>query len=228
MAQKKFYELLRPIPTHTGKPQIQKICNHPNAGVASKYPMTQYDMVLTQWAFLGPVLLKPDRFGISRKSQENLDGLRYIIYLVGQALGINDDLNLCYGNLQESKDYALEILENEIQTSMCLETDISREMSDNLLIGMHFTNPYIHPGGFKHWTFNTFEINSRAEKMSRENPSFAKYFQSFLNGLFNTFLNQNYGWFLRLIFNGLMSLNVYLANKWAHHIMSDAWKRTVL
>ena len=198
------------------------------AGVASKYPMTQYDMVLTQWAFLGPVLLKPDQFGISRKSQENLDGLRYIIYLVGQALGINDDLNLCSGNLQESKDYALEILENEIQTYMCLETDISREMSHNLLIGMKITNPYIYPGGFKHWTFNTFEINSRAESMSGENPSYAKFFQSFLNSLFDTFFpNQYFGWFVRLFFNGLMSLNVILANILAPYIQYNPRNRTL-
>ena len=199
-----------------------------HTGVASKYPMTQYDMVLTQWAFLGPVLLKPDKFGISIKSQENLDGLRYIIYLVGQALGIDDDLNLCYGNLQESKRYALEILENEIQPSMCLESDISREMSDNLLKGMKITNPYIYPGGFKKWTFNTFKINANAEEMIGENPDLANFYKSFLNSLFDTFFpNQYFGWFVRLFFNGLMSLNVILANILAPYIQYNPRNRTL-
>ena len=73
-----------------------------------------------------------------------------------------------------------------------------------------------------------YKINANAEEMIGENPDVANFYKSFLNSLFKTFLNQYYGCFVRLIFNGLMSLNVYLANKWAHHIMYDTWKRTAL
>ena len=63
-----------------------KIVRKVHANVAAKNPMTQYDMVLTQWAFVAPVLLKPLEFGVSHQEKEGFDGLRYIIFLVGQGI----------------------------------------------------------------------------------------------------------------------------------------------
>ena len=63
-----------------------KIVRKIHANVAARNPMTQYDMVLTQWAFVAPVLLKPLEFGVSHQEKEGFDGLRYIIFLVGQGM----------------------------------------------------------------------------------------------------------------------------------------------
>ena len=55
-----------------------------HAQVAKKENMTQYDMVITQWAFLAPALLKPWQLGLDSISDRELNSLKYVIYCVGQ------------------------------------------------------------------------------------------------------------------------------------------------
>ena len=43
-------------------------------------------------------------------SDEDLDGIRHVMYLVGKNLGIEDEFNLCSGDLQDCKQYCHEIL----------------------------------------------------------------------------------------------------------------------
>ena len=38
---------------------------------------------MTQWAFVGPVLLWPDKLGISERESDQ-EGLVYVMYLVGR------------------------------------------------------------------------------------------------------------------------------------------------
>ena len=98
-------------------------------------------MVVTQWAFVGPALLWPDKLGISISSQETeevrytrdiyddsigvivllpqgLEGLVHVMYLVGRELGIREELNMCSGDLNEVREVAREILVTEIQVSV--------------------------------------------------------------------------------------------------------------
>jgi hypothetical protein len=44
---------------------------------------------------LGPVYLFPKQLGIDRVSSEELEGMNYIMYLVGKHLGITDEFNMC-------------------------------------------------------------------------------------------------------------------------------------
>ena len=74
------------------------------------------------------------KFGI--QNVDGLNGIKYIIYLVGQAIGIDDDLNLCSGNFEESKCYAQEILEKEIQVHLEKENILSLEMGNHLIHGI--------------------------------------------------------------------------------------------
>jgi hypothetical protein len=55
-----------------------------HAQVAKKENMTQYDMVITQWAFFAPALLKPWPLGLDSVSDKELNSLKYVIYCVGQ------------------------------------------------------------------------------------------------------------------------------------------------
>merc|ERR1719468_740565 len=47
---------------------------------------SQYEMVVTQWAFVGPALLWPDKLGISINSQETEEGLEGQVHHVHQTL----------------------------------------------------------------------------------------------------------------------------------------------
>ena len=85
--------------------------------------------------------------------------MKYIIYCVGQAIGIDEDLNLCNSDVTETKKYSNLIFTRIIQPSMEIETDLNREMADNLLQGMNIMNPFLSPSAFKTWTFKLFEVN---------------------------------------------------------------------
>lgn len=189
-----------------------------HAKVAVKNPMTQYDMVLTQWAFVGPVLIFPTKFGI--QNVDGLNGIKYIIYLVGQAIGIDDDLNLCSGNFEESKCYAQEILESEIQVHMKTENNLSLEMGNHLLHGIGILNPYIKSDAFKIWIFKIFNIS----KMLEEENNFATGLYVWTQQqLFSLFCSP-YGFIFTPVFNSLIRFNIYLGNKWEKHIITK-WKR---
>ncbi len=96
--------------------------------------MTQFDMVTTQWAFVGPVFVIPEKLGFStplgnfnfqpRYSakdiflkvfsifflDEDLNAIRHLMYCVGKVLGVDDKYNLCSGDLDECKQYCKDIL----------------------------------------------------------------------------------------------------------------------
>ena len=78
---------------------------------ASLKNFTQYEMVVTQWAFVGPVLLWPDRLGVERSSEGDIEGALQVMMVVGRQLGISDQFNLCRGDRQHCTEYARLILE---------------------------------------------------------------------------------------------------------------------
>ena len=67
--------------------------------------MSQFDMVVTQWAFVGPALIFSKKLGMSHVPDEDFKALVHQLYLVGKALGVRDEYNLCTGTLEEVKAY---------------------------------------------------------------------------------------------------------------------------
>ena len=61
-----------------------KCIRRTHANVAKTENITQYDMVITQWAFFAPALLKPWPLGLDSVSDKELNSLKYVIYCVGQ------------------------------------------------------------------------------------------------------------------------------------------------
>ncbi|XP_052121681.1 uncharacterized protein LOC113202178 [Frankliniella occidentalis] len=72
--------------------------------------MSQYDMSLTQWAFIGPVLQFPEQYGIGNATREELDGFVHLWEVFGYALGIDDRFNFCQGGLEATLRRARETL----------------------------------------------------------------------------------------------------------------------
>jgi len=191
-----------------------------HSNVAKKETMTQYDMVITQWAFIAPALLKTWQLGIDPISDEELNSMSYVIYCVGQAIGIDDDLNLCNGDLTETKLYSQMILTQVIQPSMKIENALNKEMADYLLQGMNIMNPYLSPSAFKEWAFELFDIENPGDLKTEKKKSFYSYF-------FDIFLHGQIGEILvRPIFSNLMRINIILANKWEKHVLIK-WRRKV-
>ena len=78
---------------------------------ASLKSFSQYEMVVTQWAFVGPVLLWPEHLGVDLGSEEDIDGVLHVMMMVGRQLGISEEFNLCRGGREECTEYSRLILE---------------------------------------------------------------------------------------------------------------------
>ena len=79
-----------------------------------------------------------------------MDGVLYVMYVVGRELGICDQYNLCKGDITEVTEYAKEILEHEIKPSFGSKSApvVSQNLSRHLLDGVHILNPFINQDGF--------------------------------------------------------------------------------
>ena len=146
--------------------------------------------------------------------------MQQILVSVKRTYDVDDDLNLCNGDLTETKMYSQMIHTKIIQPSMKIETNLNREMADYLLQGMNIMNPYLSPSAFKEWAFELFDIENPGDLTKEKKKSFYSYF-------FDIFLHGQLGEILvRPIFSNLMRINIILANKWEKHVLIK-WRRKV-
>lgn len=198
-----------------------------HAGVAKSNAMTQYDMVLTQWAFISPLFLKTNQMGMDTITIQELDGIRYIFYLVGQALGIQEEYNLCQQDLTSTISYMELIFQNDIKVLLKTEAkrEISQNMAKNVLQGFVLLNPFLHPTAFKHWTFELFECPLGDDETMKNHIQLQGYVKNhklsstLIKVVFNKILCGKIGLLMRPLFNLLMKVNIYLANLWQNHIL---------
>jgi len=185
---------------------------------------SQYEMVVTQWAFVGPALLWPDKLGIlvaSPETEEGMAGLVHVMYLVGRELGIREDLNMCSGDLAEVREAAREILVTEIQPVFLADggLSVSRELATNLLAGVKILNPFINPEGFSKWCEMT--LLERPEVDVKDMDTFSLTMFRLQLKVLALFHVPVLGPMLRLVANKLMRLNIFLATDWEQWIIQD-------
>ena len=182
--------------------------------------MTQYDMVLTQWAFIAPAFLKPNQIGMDTLTKEDLEGIKYVFYVVGHALGIDDLYNLCdlSLDLEDTVEYMELIFQNDIKYFLKSqsESSISHLMSQHLLLAIEMINPYLKPESFKYWAFHLLECPLDIKSIKHSILSY-----NLLHIFFNQLLCGRIGHLFRPLLNTLMRLNIYLANLWRNHILHE-------
>ena len=52
--------------------------------------MSQFDMVVTQWAFVGPFFIFPERVGIPKSTRRDCEAIAHYMFMVGHILGVKD------------------------------------------------------------------------------------------------------------------------------------------
>ena len=153
--------------------------------------------------------------GVDTMTRKELDGVRYIFYLVGQALGVQDKYNLCHSDLPTTLAYMDLIFQNDIQG--CLKTEVeterSRNMAQALLQGIYLLNPFLEPTSFHHWSFQLLECPLPAQHCKNQ----LSYTITKL--VFHQLLSGKIGSAIRPLLNLLMKINIYLANRWRSYIL---------
>lgn len=75
------------------------------------------------------------------------------MYLVGHALGVKDEYNLCLGSLDEVREYCRQIHARVIVPSMADPSAKSERMARHLLDGINLLNPFVITRPFLAWIF---------------------------------------------------------------------------
>ena len=176
-------------------------------------PMSQYDLVLTQWAFIGAILTRPDKIGLGGASKTQLKTITNQMYKVGRDLGISNAFNLCSGTLEDTIEYAKDIEKYVITPALEAEDDFE-SMSMHLMNGMNIFNPFIDPIAFSTWTHKLYSANKshqRRFKMLVSYKSWSFYYLQLF--LFDYLLCNNVvKWITIISLNTMMDMNVYMAN----------------
>lgn len=175
--------------------------------------ITQFDMVITQWGFIGPALVFNHRIPFYSQGDSE-EGFIYIMYMVGKSLGILDQYNLCSGTVQQTKQRCNLILRQVLQPCLENRTDLSEQMTFHLLNGINVLNPLIVEQDFKLMS----EKLLLEKELSDENGSTVYQLYLFF---FQKVLYMPGSWIIRKFTNGLLKYNIWLAGKWSSYIFQN-------
>lgn len=128
---------------------------HVKAGLASKLKgngtVSQRDLALTQFGFVGFSMLKPDKFGIRQLQPGDWDAYNYVWRVIGYMIGIEDRYNICRETFEETREVC-QLLQERVYTP-CLENvpEHFEHMARVMLDGMWSVNPTVETDGFLYW-----------------------------------------------------------------------------
>ena len=175
--------------------------------------MSQYDLVLTQWAFIGALLTHPRSTGFGIPDTCSLKAVIKQMYMIGKELGIDDEFNLCKGNIEDVIDYAKQI--EGLIIKPALESKFNyHNMPDYMLKGAHLMNPFIDTIAFSRWSYKLFGAD---QNLSIQKSDFISCTSKILYSLqvltfdYILFYETSRRMFI-VVFNALMRFGIYMAN----------------
>lgn len=189
--------------------------------------MTQFDMLVTQWAFVGPIFIIPERVGMNALEKKDLEALAHFWYLIGFYLGLKDEFNLCAGSAEEIQHFSRAILTQVIKPSLESPDPLKQNMADALLIGINLLNPLVFPKAFLCFLFKMYDAD-----LGRQYQKSPEEFLGTFN--MNSFMFCFMCWvfdflfhirvingLLRFLVNALMRLDIFLANYLKNRTIRD-------
>ncbi|XP_076358849.1 uncharacterized protein LOC143251331 [Tachypleus tridentatus] len=105
--------------------------------------MSQYDMALTQFSFIGVIVLFSRCLGIYC-SQEDLESLVHFWRGVGYQLGIEDRFNICDGSLVETEAIFHKIMDVVWKPTIKSPLPEAVQLSKDIIQAMSIVVPFLH------------------------------------------------------------------------------------
>lgn len=166
--------------------------------------ISQRDMVLTQFAFIGLIVMYPSKFGIHKNVDKTLERLIYFWRVIGSLLGIRDEHNLCNGSLSEVQQRCNEIFAECFTPALKKLSPERFHMAKLILVG---TSEWVYCTRFRSTMRYLFECTNINKDYAWTDFTFMEWF-SYV-ALKNV---MTYGLkfaFVRFIINKLFSLAVW-------------------
>ncbi|KAG6461450.1 hypothetical protein O3G_MSEX012629 [Manduca sexta] len=120
---------------------------HARATLASKAKgigiVSQRDVALTQFGFVGFSMLRPDLFAVRQLEEGDWDAYNHFWRVIGHMIGLQDRYNICRSTIEETRE-VLELLLERVFTP-CLENvpEYFEHMARVMLDGMWSVNPTV-------------------------------------------------------------------------------------
>ncbi|XP_015119988.1 uncharacterized protein LOC107043162 [Diachasma alloeum] len=181
--------------------------------------ISQRDMALTQFGFMGFSLLCAEPLGIVMSDKE-ADGLLHFWRVIGHMLGTDERFNLCNGSIDDTKALCRRLLEAVFMPNLAKNTKHFNEMSTALLKGLWPINPFIDVHAYKVMTYHLISTavsyNNNSLTFSEEPmPTYSRLILNFQLFVHQYLLQTRFWWsgLFRAFFNSQMRMGIYLTEK---------------
>lgn len=187
---------------------LAEVCwKHKRANLNAKKTVgtiTQRDMALTQFGFIGYALTRSKILGLHFRSAEDLDGFIHFWKVIGWILGIKDNYNLCRNSTNETIRLCEELIHQLFKPAILTTDAHYKEMTHVLLQASVLIYPFIPVNNFK--GFVRFLTEFRVS-----NSSFIEEMKELEElGLFNKLQLFKGQFFIRSFFNFQIRIMLFL------------------
>lgn len=121
--------------------------------------ISQMDMVLTQFGFMGICLSKRDYLGM-KGDDKDVEGFIHFWKTVGYLMGIEDRYNLCDGNTDQVSALCEKVRSEVFKSFMQTPPDDFTKMSKALLSGVQPVIPFLNTDAFLEFTRQMVDLKS--------------------------------------------------------------------
>ncbi|GJQ81391.1 hypothetical protein Trydic_g18256 [Trypoxylus dichotomus] len=112
--------------------------------------ISQKNMALTQFGFMGFAVWKTETVGIYGAERRELEAFVHVWRIIGHLMGIEDRFNICRDSLEETQDICEEIAERVFRPEMLAKRKDFLDLSSALLSGMWCMMPLLQHKVFIH------------------------------------------------------------------------------
>ncbi|XP_059048670.1 uncharacterized protein LOC131843902 [Achroia grisella] len=120
---------------------------HLHAALASKKKglgvVSQRDMALTLFGFIGYSILMPDKFSVSQLTPDDWDSYNHLWSVIGYMIGIEDKYNICRKTPEETREICQILLDRVYRPSMESVPEHFEHSARVLLDGLSSINPTV-------------------------------------------------------------------------------------
>lgn len=123
--------------------------------------MNQYDVAMTQFAFIGLAMVFPKKSALIAANHEDLEAINYYWRVLGWLMGMKDEFNACqFDKYEDIREFNRLILQHEylekFQEEPC---PTGLEMTKAICLALHYFMPLITFNSLAHWWQDCFKFN---------------------------------------------------------------------
>lgn len=122
---------------------------------------TQYDVAMTQFAFIGLAMLYPKKTAMIAATTEELELINYYWRVLGYLTGVDDEYNAChFEKYEDIRKFNELIFEHEFRESLDnVPCKKGLDMSQSICTALHYFMPLLTFNNLAHWWKDHFKFN---------------------------------------------------------------------